>query len=69
MKPHTSLIVCATPRTASGLLCDALWNTGLAGRPEEYFCPSDELTEEIVRLYRNRAEKLNSQYKLSKTLL
>jgi trehalose 2-sulfotransferase len=42
MKPHTSLIVCATPRTGSGLLCDALWNTGLAGRPDEYFCPSDE---------------------------
>ena len=42
MKPHTSLIVCATPRTGSGLLCDALWNTGFAGRPDEYFCRSDE---------------------------
>ena len=42
MKPHTSLIVCATPRTGSSLLCDALRNTGLAGRPDEYFCPSDE---------------------------
>lgn len=68
IKPHTPLIVCATPGTGSGLLCDALWNTGLAGRPDEYSCPTDEPTEDFVRLYRERAEKPNSQYKFSGTL-
>src|SRR6267142_4337583 len=32
-----SYLVCATPRSGSTLLCEALSNTGLAGRPEEYF--------------------------------
>lgn len=42
MKPHTSFIVCATQRSGSSLLCEALWNTGLAGRPDEYFLPDTE---------------------------
>ena len=29
--------VCATPRSGSTLLCEALKATGVAGRPEEYF--------------------------------
>jgi LPS sulfotransferase NodH len=35
--PHTSYLICSTPRTGSSLLCDALTATGIAGRPEEYF--------------------------------
>jgi LPS sulfotransferase NodH len=35
--PHTSYLICSTPRTGSSLLCDALTGTGVAGRPEEYF--------------------------------
>lgn len=37
MKPHTSYLICATPRSGSTLLCEALDNTGLAGHPKEYF--------------------------------
>lgn len=33
----TSYLVCATPRSGSTLLCEALKGTGVAGRPEEYF--------------------------------
>src|SRR3954470_3229203 len=32
-----SYLVCATPRSGSTLLCRALGQTGVAGRPEEYF--------------------------------
>src|SRR4051794_6151624 len=32
-----SYLVCATPRSGSTLLCRALTQTGIAGRPEEYF--------------------------------
>jgi trehalose 2-sulfotransferase len=35
--PHTSYLVYATVRSGSSLLCEALKNSGLAGRPEEYF--------------------------------
>ncbi|MCA1567900.1 MAG: Stf0 sulfotransferase family protein [Acidobacteria bacterium] len=37
MRPQASYFVCATPRTGSNLLCEALRNTGVAGNPEEYF--------------------------------
>ena len=37
MKPERSYIVCATPRSGSTLVCHALAETGVAGRPEEYF--------------------------------
>lgn len=37
MLPHTSYLVCATPRSGSTLLCEALNNTDLAGHPQEYF--------------------------------
>ncbi len=36
-----SYMVCATQRSGSGLLCEALFRTGIAGRPEEYFCFAD----------------------------
>lgn len=35
--PHTSYLVCATPRSGSTLLCEALAATAVAGRPAEYF--------------------------------
>jgi flavin reductase (DIM6/NTAB) family NADH-FMN oxidoreductase RutF len=47
-----SYMICATPRTGSTLLCEALHNTGLAGNPDECFetiyCnapDNDEITE------------------------
>lgn len=36
-RPKRSYIVCATPRSGSTLVCQALTDTGVAGRPEEYF--------------------------------
>jgi LPS sulfotransferase NodH len=36
-EPRVSYLVCATPRSGSTLLCEALSGTGLAGRPAEYF--------------------------------
>src|SRR6478735_8160925 len=36
-KPNSSYLVCATPRSGSTLVCHALEETGIAGRPEEYF--------------------------------
>ncbi len=43
MQPHTSYLVCGTPRSGSSLLCEALVTTGIAGRPEEYFQPANEI--------------------------
>ncbi len=43
MQPHTSYLVCGTPRSGSSLLCEALANTGIAGQPEEYFQPANEV--------------------------
>ena len=37
MTPTSSYLVCATPRSGSTLVCQALKETGVAGRPEEYF--------------------------------
>ncbi len=37
MQPRISYLVCATPRSGSTLLCEALTNTSLAGYPKEYF--------------------------------
>lgn len=37
MTPMLSYLVCATPRSGSTLLCQALSQTGVAGQPEEYF--------------------------------
>src|SRR3712207_7978474 len=37
MVPKRSYLVCATPRSGSTLLCHLLEQTGVAGRPEEYF--------------------------------
>lgn len=37
MRPYKFYLICATPRSGSTLLCEALTSTGLAGRPKEYF--------------------------------
>jgi trehalose 2-sulfotransferase len=37
MATERSYLVCATPRSGSTLVCQALKETGVAGRPEEYF--------------------------------
>lgn len=37
MATTRSYLVCATPRSGSTLLCHLLGQTGVAGRPEEYF--------------------------------
>lgn len=37
MHLNRSYLVCATPRSGSTLLCEALTNTGIAGNPKEYF--------------------------------
>jgi LPS sulfotransferase NodH len=39
MRPYVSYLIMATPRSGSFLLCEALINTNLAGRPTEYFGP------------------------------
>ena len=36
-EPTQSYLICATPRSGSTLLCEALIETGVAGVPEEYF--------------------------------
>jgi LPS sulfotransferase NodH len=36
-RPAISYLVCATPRSGSNLLCESMTNTGLAGRPNEFF--------------------------------
>ena len=35
--PEMSYLICSTPRSGSTLLCEAMINTGIAGRPEEYY--------------------------------
>src|SRR5438093_9935154 len=39
MRPSSSYIVCATPRSGSTLLCEYLMLTGVAGYPSEWFLP------------------------------
>lgn len=39
--PPWSLLLCATPRTGSTLLCDLLSSTGVAGRPHSFFRQED----------------------------
>jgi LPS sulfotransferase NodH len=42
VRPTSSYLICATPRSGSTLLCEALESTGVAGHPREYF---EELKE------------------------
>ncbi|MGB7538052.1 MAG: Stf0 family sulfotransferase [Anaerolineales bacterium] len=41
IKPRTAYVVCGVQRSGSSLLCEALKNTGLAGRPEEFFLDTE----------------------------
>jgi LPS sulfotransferase NodH len=36
-EPNLSYLICATPRSGSTLLCEALGSTGISGRPAEHF--------------------------------
>lgn len=40
--PRISYLICATARSGSSLLCEALGSTGLAGQPWEYFFDAHE---------------------------
>ncbi|MCB8944618.1 MAG: sulfotransferase domain-containing protein [Ardenticatenaceae bacterium] len=55
MEPKISYIICATPRSGSHLLCEALKNTKLAGIPDEYFITHEgklpNETEHIIKRY------------------
>lgn len=42
MKPRITYVICATPRSGSHLLAEALQNTGLAGAPDEYLLCDDD---------------------------
>lgn len=42
MEIQTSYLICATARSGTNLLCVALKNTGVAGRPTEWFNPYGE---------------------------
>ncbi|WP_165423593.1 Stf0 family sulfotransferase [Ktedonosporobacter rubrisoli] len=67
-RPFTSYIICATQRSGSTLLCEALKNTNLAGYPEEYFDAlkstgvprrpleyfSEILDEELIAIFKGR---------------
>jgi trehalose 2-sulfotransferase len=37
IEPKLSYLICATPRSGSTFLCEALGNTGISGRPAEHF--------------------------------
>ena len=37
VRPEISYLICATPRSGSTFLCEALDNTGIAGHPAEHF--------------------------------
>ena len=45
-------LVCATHRSGSNLVCQALWHTDLCGRPQEFFSPT-------------RAEHIASEHQLA----
>lgn len=40
--PHTAVLLCASPRVGSTLLCDLLTTTGVLGHPKEVFFPASE---------------------------
>ncbi len=40
--PDRALLVCASPRVGSTLVCDELARTGVLGYPKEYFFPASE---------------------------
>src|ERR1700676_5360074 len=63
MQPPISYLVCGTPRSGSSLLCEALINTEIAGKPEEYFQPRNEIVWSERWSTPNYAEYLASTFK------
>ncbi len=43
-RPALAFLVCCTPRSGGGLLCEALGATGLAGHPDDFFEPDTART-------------------------
>lgn len=68
MRLSLTYLICATPRTGSYLLCEALYNTGLAGRPTEYFAAQQEksylelwnLSEQDYPLYLQKITRVSA---------
>jgi LPS sulfotransferase NodH len=58
LKPKLSYTVWFSQRTGSTLLCKALESTGIAGKPEEWFLPSDLLAQYHVKSYPELQEQL-----------
>lgn len=42
-----NIILCATQRCGSTMICEDMWNTGVLGRPEEYFIPWDPARTDV----------------------
>jgi LPS sulfotransferase NodH len=57
--PHTCYLICAVQRSGSTLLCEALKNTGLAGRPDEYFLCTEGYSWEDSPLAREHGVSTN----------
>lgn len=49
MPTSLSYIVCATHRSGSSLVCQALWHSGIGGYPQEFFSPTQ--APKIAREY------------------
>ena len=64
--PGIHYLICATPRSGSTLLCEALRNTGLAGNPDEYFGPmhverwNEQWNTQTAHQYLERVRKVGS---------
>lgn len=57
--PHSSYIICTSPRSGSTLLSNGLRKTNVAGRPTEYFNPS---IQDEVRCGRALGVSLDQEY-------
>jgi LPS sulfotransferase NodH len=47
--PRLFYVVCSTPRSGSGYLCNLLWRTGQCGAPMEYFNYDAIMLEQVIR--------------------
>ena len=65
-KPLSSYIICTTPRSGSWMLCSLLAQTGVAGRPSEFFGPT--LREEF-RSNRNLAHAEKTRDYLARVIV
>ncbi|MBV9688709.1 MAG: glycosyltransferase [Ktedonobacteraceae bacterium] len=67
VQPQTSYLIASTARTGSYLLCEALSQTGLAGRPTEYFVGSMMLSLQREWGISSLSEYLNKVLELGTT--